>query len=222
MNFILDEDEALRDRLLGMTVSDNKNPDRPVGVWFGQPDVEIRAQAFPFITIDLIDVTEARERVMSGMVDPWYYTPDGLDPETQGWEMYYPTPINLDYQVTTFARQPRHDRQILGQLLGSRLPARFGSMTVKAIDNGDGTFDGTVRRLDLLNVVKRDMTESGKRLFMNVFTVRVSSEIPQPYDFQTFYKALEVRLSTGTTSSTQVLDPVTQVDLTVPTQTGTP
>lgn len=221
MNFLLDEDEALRDRLLGMTVSDNKNPTRSVGVWFGQPDPEIRAQNFPFLTVDLIDISEAAERVMSGKVDPWYFEPENLDPETQDWEMYYPTPINLDYQVTTFSRQPRHDRQILGQLMGSRLPLRFGSIVVKARENSDGSYDGTVRRLDLLNVVKRDMTEAGKRLFMNAFTVRISSEIPQPYDFQTFYKVLEVRLSTGTTTN-QVLDPTTQIDVTVPTSSGTP
>lgn len=222
MNFILDEDEALRDLLLGMTVSDNKNPTRPVGVWFGQPDVEIRAQSFPFITIDLIDVTEATERVMSGYVDPWYWEPEGLDPETSGWQMYYPTPINLDYQVTVLSRQPRHDRQIMGQLMGTRLPLRFGSLVVKARENSDGTVDATTRRLDVLNVTKRDMTESGKRLFMNAFTVRVSSEIPQPYDFQTFYKALEIRMSTGTFSGSQVLDPATQIEVTVPTTSGTP
>ncbi|MFY9240137.1 MAG: hypothetical protein WAO78_14930 [Roseovarius sp.] len=220
MNFLLDEDEALRDRLLGMTVSDNKNPTRPVGVWFGQPDPEIRSQNYPFLTVDLIDISEATERVMSGKIDPWYFEPD-IDPQTQGWSMYYPTPINLDYQVTTFARQPRHDRQIVSQLLGARLPLRFGSLVVKAREKSDGSYDGTVRRLDLLNVVKRDMTEAGKRLFMNSFTVRVSSEIPQPYEFQTYYKALEVRLSTGAIFD-QVLDPVTEIEITAPTLPGSP
>lgn len=198
MTFIISEDEALRNSLLGMTVSDSKNPNRSVGVWFGQPDPEIRAQSFPFITIDLIDITEARERVMSGVSNPWYFAPDGLDAD-EDWEMYYPTPINLDYQITTFARQPRHDRQILSQLIGYRLPLRFGALNVVEkveVDEDDNeTVYMTTRRLDVMRVLKRDITEAGKRMFMNVFTVRVSSEVPQPYDFQTFRKVAEVRLT---------------------------
>lgn len=197
MTFIIAEDEALRNMLLGMTVSDSKNPERPVGVWFGQPDPEIRAQSFPFITVDLIDISEARERVMMGRVSPWYYEPSGLTSD-QAWDMFYPTPINLDYQITTFARQPRHDRQILSQLLGLRLPLRFGSLDVveKVTESGSEEIQQvTTRRLDTLNVVKRDVTEAGKRLFMNVFTVRVSSEVPQPFDFSTYYKVNEVRLT---------------------------
>lgn len=203
MTFIIAEDEALRNMLVGMTVSDSKSPTRPVGVWFGQPDPEIRAQAFPFLTIDLIDISEARERVMAGRTDPWYYEPEDLQ-EDEGWDMFLPTPINLDYQITTFARQPRHDRQILAQLLGDRLPLRFGSLPVvqfstqQTIDGEEVTVgQATVRRLDVLNVLKRDLTESGKRMFMNVFTVRVSSEIPQPYDFATYYKAAEIRINTS-------------------------
>lgn len=202
MTFLISEDEALRNVLLGMTVSDSKNPSRPVGVWFGQPDPEIRTQSYPFITVDLIDISEARERVMAGRTSPWYFEPEGLE-ENQGWDMYFPTPINLDYQITTFARQPRHDRQIMAQLLGNRLPLRFGSLTVveRTVEQeGDGEepvllADVTTRRLDVLRVLKRDVTEAGKRMFMNVFTVRVSSEIPQPYDFATYYKVLEVRLT---------------------------
>lgn len=203
MTFILAEDEALRNVLLGMTVSDNKNANRPVGVWFGQPDPEIRAQSFPFITVDLIDISEARERVMSGKSEIWYYEPDDLQ-SNEGWEMFLPTPINLDYQITTFARQPRHDRQILAQLLNNRLPLRFGSLPVVQKYTQE-TVDGqpaqvgqaTVRRLDVMRVLKRDITESGKRMFMNVFTVRVSSEIPQPYDFATFTKVVEIRTETS-------------------------
>jgi hypothetical protein len=198
VTFIISEDEALRNSLTGMTVSDSKSPSRSVGVWFGQPDPEIRTQSFPFITIDLIDVTEARERVMSGVSQPWYFEPEGLEPGDD-WQMYYPTPINLDYQITTFARQPRHDRQIMGQLIGYRLPLRFGALDVvervETDEEGKETVFTTTRRLDVLRVLKRDVTEAGKRMFMNVFTVRVSSEVPQPYNFQTFRKVAEVRLT---------------------------
>jgi hypothetical protein len=230
MTFIISEDEALRNVLTGMTVSDNKNPQRPVGVWFGQPDPEIRTQSFPFITVDLIDISEARERVMAGRGEAWYYEPAGLSSD-EGWDMFLPTPINLDYQVTTFARQPRHDRQILAQLMGNRLPLRFGSLPVvekstqevidgKPVEVGQAT----VRRLDVLNVLKRDITESGKRMFMNVFTVRVSSEIPQPYDFATYKKAAEIRINTSTYHPNSGFPrlPYEVIEVSVGSQSGTP
>lgn len=189
MTFIIAEDEALKEVLKGMTVSDDKSESRAVGVWFGQPDQEIRQQSFPFITIDLINLTEARERTMSAQqVNPWYSAPDSLeydDVEYEDWSMYMPIPVNLDYQITTFARQPRHDRQMLAQILGNRLPFRFGSLVCKekqaAPEDGVEVWDATVRRLDMLGVAKRDTVESGKRMFMNAFTVRVSSEMKTPY-----------------------------------------
>ena len=64
--FILAEDEALKAHIQGLTVSDNSMPDRPVKVWFGYPDVEVRDQVFPFLTIDLIDIKAANERQTYG------------------------------------------------------------------------------------------------------------------------------------------------------------
>lgn len=229
MTLLLSEDEALRDSLLGMTVSDSKSQSRAVGVWFGQPDPEIRAQAFPFVTIDLIDITEATERMMSGRVSPWYYEPSNLGPN-QGWDMHYPIPLNLDYQVTTFARQPRHDRQILNQLLGTRLPMRFGSLVVFARNetrtvNGAPTQVpvGTPRRLDVLNIVKRDVTESGKRLFMNAFTIRISSEVPQKFDLNYYTQVLQVRTTLRDYNPGNGLNPrpYTEIESVIPTQPGT-
>jgi hypothetical protein len=54
--------------------------------------------------------------------------------------------------------------------------------------------DNTVRRLDVLDVSKRDISEAGKRLFVNAFTVRISSEIA-PAEFTAVYKALQVDLT---------------------------
>ena len=93
----------------------------------------------------------------------------------QGWNsglvMQRKIPVNLDYQITTFARQPRHDRQIMAEMLtGQRLPLRFGLLVIPE--------DMTVRRLDFLGVIKKDRTDSnGKRLFSNVYTVRISAEV---------------------------------------------
>lgn len=214
MAFLLSEDKALRDTLLGITVTDQKADGgegnvRNVGVWFGQPDQEIRNQSYPYITIDLVDVGEDFARAHRGKTKPAYY-PDPevmvqgvqgvqaaqgvqgvqgvqgipFDPEVHNWEVNWPIPVMIDYQVTTYARQPRHDRQIMAQLMTSKLPLRFGVLEPD---------DGTVRRMDVMGISKRDVTENGKRLFMNSFTVRVSSEIPQTAYYK-LSKVLQVNI----------------------------
>ena len=200
MTFLLSEDKALRDLLKDMLVTDQKStgeegPTRKVGVWFGQPDQEIRSQSYPYITIDMIDVAEDYQRSMRGKTKPTYMTapttgPDGtseFDATTQDWEINWPIPVNIDYQITTYSRQPRHDREIMAQILYTKIPMRF------AVLEPD---DGTRRRLDLLDISKRDVTEQGKRLFVNAFTVRVSSEIAAE-TYNKMYKALQVNV-TGT------------------------
>lgn len=177
MPFILNEDKALKAALTGITVSDSGNPTRPVGVWFGQPDPEIRFQAYPYITIDLIGMYIAQEREHRGYV-PLSYTPEGATPNTK-YMVDVPIPVNLDYQVTTYARQPRHDRQLMFELSKpARLPIRFGGLQVPE--------DKTIRRLDLLGFTKRDTTEQDKRLFRNIYTVRISSEL-LPEQFYNVY-----------------------------------
>lgn len=174
MPFILNEDEALKTLLTGLKVTDSGNSNRPVGVFYGQPDKEIRQQSYPYITIDLINISEATDRVQSGIVNV-PYTPEGWD-ESLSKDTWYPMPINLDYQVTTYSRQPRHDRQILAQLFSiGRLPVRFGSVYIPQ--------DNTNRRLDVLGFSKRDTTEADKRLFMNIYSIRITSEIFRvPFD----------------------------------------
>jgi len=203
MTFLLDEDEALRNLLKGLTVTDQKAASSPattrsVGVWFGQPDQEITEQKYPYITIDMIDVAEDFGRAQRGRVKPAYIpdptTIDGessYDPDFHNWDIQFPIPVNIDYQITTYSRQPRHDRQILGQLMYTKLPLRFGTL-----ETGANTVYGTVRRLDVLDISKRDITEQGKRLFVNAFTVRISSEIA-PEVYNRVYKALQVDV-TGT------------------------
>lgn len=209
MAFLLSEDNALRNMLLGMTVTDQKaasqSKPRSVGVWFGQPDLEIRDQSYPYLTIDMIDINEDRARRMEGRAKPEY-----LDPEFVGddWDIAYPIPVNIDYQVTTYARQPQHDRLILAQLLGGKLPFRFGTLNV----------DNTVRRLDVLDVSKRDTVEQGKRLFMNSITIRVSSEITSE-TLRTLYKVNNIRIDgivTGFAKPEPAFDTIT---ITAPTVT---
>jgi len=191
MPIILNEDKALKIMLQGIKVSDSANAQRPVGVWFGQPDMEIRDQVYPYITIDFIGYSEDFERAHRGMITMPYY-PEGVDtgtvnPDGSGAKQYkteVPIPVNLDYQITTYARQPRHDRALMAEMLsGQRIPLRFGLLVVPE--------DKTVRRMDLLGFSKKDTTDqNGKRLFSNVYNVRVSAEvlpeaIAQKYPVQT-------------------------------------
>ena len=208
MTFLLSEDEALKNLLKGIVVTDQKaagtqQTTRNVDVRFGQPDQEISDQKYPYIIIDMIDIAEDTTRAMRGMVKPNYlddpetmpalqdvHPETAYDPETNNWMIHWPIPVNIDYQVTTYSRQPRHDREILGQILTTKIPMRFAILEPT---------DGTVRRLDLLDISKRDVTEQGKRLFVNAFTVRVSSEITET-TYRQVYKALQVNV-TGTTDS---------------------
>ena len=219
MTFLISEDEALRNLLKGMKVTDQKSnaqgtSTRDVGVWFGQPSQEIRDQTYPYITIDMVDVAEDFSRSMRGLVKPDYLPDPGTlpdnttvyDPTTNDWYIHIPIPVNIDYQVTTYAREPRHDREILAQLMYTRLPLRFGVLQPN---------DNTVRRLDVLDISKRDITEAGKRLFVNAFTVRISSEIA-PELYTAVYKALEVDMTGyqdqvrgGTNPNFTPLDPIT-------------
>jgi len=185
----LSEDAALKELLKGIVVTDQRanaeGETRPVKVWFGMPDQELRDQTYPYITIDMIDVAEDRARAMRGVLDG---TQDSgyLRPSTanngKGMKIDMPIPIYIDYQITTYARNPRHDRQILSDLLFTRLPLRFGALLPA---------DDTVRRLDVLDVAKRDTVEQAKRLFINAITVRVSSEMPLT-QYKELYKVQKV------------------------------
>ena len=217
MTFLLSEDEALRNLLVDMVVTDQKSssgdgPQRKVKVYFGQPDQELRDQTYPYITIDMIDIGEDTSRAMRGYAKPSYLSNPtqmvqgvqfvqgtqsvqgvqgvqgiAYDPNANDWDIHWPIPVQIDYQITTYARQPRHDREILSQVLYTKMPMRFGILQPA---------DGTIRRLDLLDIAKRDITEQGKRLFVNAFTVRVSSEVA-PSTYNQLYKVLQVN-ATGT------------------------
>lgn len=201
MTFILSEELALRNWLIGLKVHDQKsdstNQGRPVRVYFGQPDQEITDQLYPYMVIDMIDIQRDIPREMRGMVKPEYLEPptemiqpdDSVipyDPELHDWKIHLPIPVAIDYQITTFSRQPKHDRSLLSQLLSTKLPFRFGQLSLD---------DGTIRRLEVMDVSKRDVTEQSKRLFVNVFTIRISSEIVEA-QIESLYKAQVIDITT--------------------------
>ncbi len=172
MSFINSEDEALKNLLKGIKVADEKNSNREVGVWFSMPDAELRKQSFPFMTIELIDTQVAGYRQHAGLI----YDSDfqgTITPEpgtTYAYEI--PVPWDLTYQITTYARHPRHDRAIIAHLLNKVFPAQRGYLPV---ENDLGT-ETAYRHLFLDEYTKRDTVEDGRRLYRNVFTVTVTSE----------------------------------------------
>jgi hypothetical protein len=179
--WLINEDKALREWLKDIYVADEKAPSRKVGVWFGQPDVEITEQTYPYMTIDLIDAREATERAMRGKV--WLqYAPDGGDNPSVVTPYYtdYPIPYDLDYQITTYARHPRHDRVLMRALLQDKFGGRMHSLYIPE--------DDTVRSMFLMGQQKRDKTEDKRRLFSNAYTVRVYSEL-LPVDISTLAAA---------------------------------
>lgn len=182
MTFLLDEDKAIRELMQGIVVHDQKadgaETPRQVGVWFGQPDQELRNQVYPYITIDMIAINRDYQREMRGRTSADYLRPDAIASD-QRWDTEIPIPVNIDYQITTYARHPRHDREILSTILYHKLPFRFAQLTVA---------EKTVHRLELVNVAKRDSTEQAKRLFVNAFTVRLATEIAQA-EYRTYESA---------------------------------
>jgi hypothetical protein len=173
--FLIAEDTALKTLLQGMTVGDEKTASRPVKVWFGYPDVEVRAQEFPFVTIDLIDMIPANDRQTSGqLVDNDYRgTVAPISGKTYRYEV--PVAFDLIYQITTYARHPRHDRAMMFQLT-HKFPSKYGGLLVP---NELGT-ETSRRHMFLDGFAKRDAVDGetgNRRLLRNIYTVRVISEL---------------------------------------------
>jgi hypothetical protein len=173
--FIIAEDAALKTLTSGMIVSDDTNPNRVVKVWYGYPDVEIRTQDFPFVTIDLIDIVAANDRQTSGILTDTDY--QGTIAPQAGIEYSYEVPVAYDlvYQITSYSRHPRHDRALMYQLL-NKFPSKYGYLTVP---NQLGTSNLT-RSMFLDGFVKRDTVDGetgNRRLLRNVLTVRVISQM---------------------------------------------
>jgi hypothetical protein len=186
--FLLAEDEALKLRFSGLTVTDDREANRPVQVFFRYPEGETERH-YPFITLELIDVVHAKNRQHSesflethrpghpNNLDYWPSTSSASAPAMTGDDFYKTTeftPIDILYQVSTFTRSALHDRQITTQLLTNVVPFRYGSIMIGA--------DGTSRRLDLLDWATADLLdpEAGyrKRIFRKVYTLQMTSELP--------------------------------------------
>jgi hypothetical protein len=194
MTFILAEEAALKEFVKGVTVSDKANPSRPVKVWFGYPDVELTTQDYPFVTIELLDVVPAKDRQTSG----YMYDDDNRGTVAPQEDVVYgysmPLPYDLLYQITSYARDPRHDRAIIMQFLQKKFPSQTGSL---AVPNELGT-EIAYRHMFLDGFLKRDTIEEGRRLFRNTFTVRVISEMTPENADNAFAITQTVEINTET------------------------
>lgn len=173
MTFILAEDTALKELLKGMTVSDNTQANRPVDVFFTLPDVEVKQQKYPYVTIDLIDIQAANYRQHAGYwVDTDY---NGTIAPDEGVTYRYYTPVAYDlvYQVSSWSRHPYHDRAILNQVMRDRFPSKYGKLQ---ISNELGT-ESAPRNMFLDEFAKMNYVEDGRRVYRNIFTVRITSEM---------------------------------------------
>jgi hypothetical protein len=189
--FTLAEDAALKYRLGSLAVSDDKSAERVCKVFYRFPDAPTE-KTYPFITIELLNISHARERQHSERNYVYSDNPDFVSNIT-----YYPSemaeadmeaqanggillteqfvPVDLMYQVTTYTRSQRHDRQLTALLLRRVFPFRRGFIEIPE--------DGTIRRCDLVSWRPTDVLdkETGykNRIFRKVFTVVINSEIPQ-------------------------------------------
>ena len=172
MSFILSEDLALKTLLTGIVVADDKNATRSVGVWFANPDLESRAQSYPYITIELLDFDPATYRQHSGLFQDNDLQGTIAPSGSLSYTYEIPVAWDLMYQITTYSRHPRHDRAIIAHLLNRVFISKRGYL---AVPNDLGT-ETSYRHLILEEFTKRDTIEDNRRLYRNVFTVTVSSE----------------------------------------------
>ena len=196
MTMIFREDEALKALLQGIQVSDGKNPHRPVQVWFTMPDVEVRTQSYPFITIDLIDIAQSKDRQVYGSA---YDLDKAGTFNAAAQDIYsYQEPVRWDlyYQITTYARHPRHDRAMLAALLKFKTPGTYGYLS---IPNADNTLYEN-RHMFVENFAKRDTIDDGRRLFRNTITVRILTEMTQDEADNALYIVDNVQITTNSTN----------------------
>lgn len=199
--FLLAEDAALKERLTGLTVTDDRENERPVQVFFRYPEGETE-RIYPFITIEMIDLIHARNRQHSE-VELYYFNTAGGASAPSGWDKrpnaltYWPSestnfsyltnkndypilstdefvPIDLVYQISTYARSAFHDRQLSSLILRKVFPFRKSSIFIPA--------DGTHRRLEMLDWTTADLldAEAGyrKRIFRKIYTLQMNAELP--------------------------------------------
>jgi len=205
--FLLAEDAAVKTRFSNLTVSDDRNQERQVQVFFRYPEGETE-KAYPFITVEMIGMSHDTRRQLSETT--YYYSNSASASNSPAYVNYYPSelkaselaamvtnttglkvhsfiPVTLVYQVTTYTRTALHDRQLSSKILRRVVPFRQGFIEIPE--------DGTIRRFDLMSWNPSDLLdrEAGyrKRIFRKVFTIQMNAEIADT-DLTVFKKVASV------------------------------
>ena len=167
-----EEDLGLKSLLQGVTVLDLNvahDAPRPVPVWFHNPEREERRITYPNITINFLGERVAHEREHRGWVQTGYRYLQNIpfDPKNPP-SMNWPIPMDFDYEITASARINQHISQISATLLQGRLHPRFATVACPG---------GTVRRVDMLGTTRANGMEADKRLFRQIYRVRIPTEV---------------------------------------------
>ena len=204
--FILAEEDALKQKLSIISVTDLRNPGQriPVRVWFRNPEGTTE-KTYPFLTIDLVDIVFAADRAHDANfieVEEWpstwpdYRTSPGVElTATQVPKAMRYLPYDIFFQVASHARSAQHDRELQALLLTTNfLPYRYGWLEVAA--------DETVRYLELVYWQQADVSEdpaATRRLFRKVYTVKVHAFLPVewPLPFGTVEEVIGVIKATN-------------------------
>lgn len=195
MPWIYNEDGALKTKLQGLTVDGGT----PVAVRFRLPETEVANVTYPMLVIDHVGFSPAHEREHRGFVK-LTYAPEGQTPwwgdsdtsitlADSPFYSNYPIPMNLDYQVTLYARKAMHGVTLVPTLATQPyLPPRFGYVIIPQ--------DNTVRSLDLIGGPEPSTVQDqdGKRLFTWTYMVRIFSEILLS-QVETFNKVANVSIN---------------------------
>lgn len=191
--FILAEESALKRTLQGMKVFDPNQPQgREVQVRYQYP-ADGSEVAYPLISIDLLHIAFAPDRQHRACAPEINYIPSVAETAVADFTEEgvilkdEPTAVDLLFQITTFCRNPRHDRQLLGQLLSTgRIPWQFGWLWVQE--------DATYRRLDNLGIEPADTLDGQKKpVFRKIITARINSEFI-PDQINQLQKVREIKL----------------------------
>lgn len=178
MPWLLNEDEALKKKLTGLTISSVNDANKSVPVRFRFPETELAKVTFPMIVIEHNGLTRAEDREHHGSQIFLPYAPEGYDlwsdptdPTKSPYRSEWPIPYDIDYVVTLYSRHAMHDRLLTSRLMQDDMFHRFGFLEIPQ--------DGTVRRLDTIGgpFPADIIDDEGKRLFRKAWTVRVSSEL---------------------------------------------
>jgi hypothetical protein len=204
LKMMIAEDTALKSYLQSFEVTDEKNATRTVPVWFGYPDVELRQQTFPFMTIDLIGIEPDDQRQAYGYLYDNDFAGTTTGDSITSYKYHFPVAYDLIYQVTAYSRHPRHEREITHQFLQD-FPGKFGYILV----SNETETDSVWRHMFLEEIKKKDTIEDGRRLFRTVFTLLIVSEMPPNYAEEISRRVEQVNINTNPTHIPTDLTPIT-------------